>query len=117
MEASAPPRFGELLRRYRLERGLTQQGLAERSNLSVEAIGLLERAGRTRPQRETIVLLVRALELSPERESLLRAALGTTHEQHRRRGPGLSEQPLLSVVRADTEGPRRAPLPAQRTSF
>ena len=57
MEAASRPHFGTLLRQFRLDAGMTQQDLAERAKLSVEAIGTLERGARTRPYRETVVLL------------------------------------------------------------
>jgi transcriptional regulator with XRE-family HTH domain len=75
MEAASRGDFGRLLKQFRLDAGMTQQDLAERANLSVEAIGTLERGARTRPQRETVVLLARALGLPPEREMLLRGAV------------------------------------------
>ena len=71
MEAAGRPDFGALLRQFRLDAGMTQQELAERAKLSVEAISTLDRGARTRPYRETVVLLGRALRLSPEREALL----------------------------------------------
>ena len=76
MESAGRPHFGALLRQFRLNAGMTQQELAERARLSVQAIGLLERGERTRPQRETVLLLGRALELSPEGEALLGSAVG-----------------------------------------
>jgi eukaryotic-like serine/threonine-protein kinase len=69
---SAP--FGDLLRRYRLAAGLTQEELAERAGLSVQAIGALERGDRRAPRRDTLALLVEALQLAPEE----RARLETT---------------------------------------
>jgi transcriptional regulator with XRE-family HTH domain len=69
-----PPRFADLLRRYRLAAGLTQEELAERATLSARAVSDLERGLRTRPQRETIRLLAEALHLNPdERDHLLAA--------------------------------------------
>src|SRR5947209_16430817 len=44
-----PPTFGELLRRHRVAAGLSQEALAERTGLSVDAIGLLERGGAAAP--------------------------------------------------------------------
>ncbi len=79
---------------------MTQQELAERANLSVEAIGQLERGVRTRPQRETVVLLARALDLSPDRHALLTSAISSTHSP-RRRKHGYSDVPLLRLVRSD----------------
>jgi transcriptional regulator with XRE-family HTH domain len=49
MEAAGRLDFGALLRRFRLDAGMTQQTLAERAKLSVEAIGALERGARTDP--------------------------------------------------------------------
>ena len=58
--------LGELLRRYRRDRGLTQEELAERSGVSVAAISLLER-GRTHvAQRFTVHALSAALGLADE---------------------------------------------------
>ena len=71
MEAAGRADFGTLLRQLRLDAGMTQQELAERAHLSVEAIGQLERGARTRPQRETVALLLRALDLPAERQALL----------------------------------------------
>jgi transcriptional regulator with XRE-family HTH domain len=67
--------FGDLLRRYRVEAGLTQKALAERARMSLAAIGKLERGARQRPYRATIALLADALSLSPDdRLELERAA-------------------------------------------
>jgi transcriptional regulator with XRE-family HTH domain len=58
--------FGALLRRARLAAGLSQEELAERANLSREAISTLERGTRRAPRQETIELLAEALQLAPE---------------------------------------------------
>src|ERR1700729_1945775 len=79
MEPAGRPHFGALLRQFRLDAGMTQQELAERAKLSVEAVSTLERGARTRPYRETVALLGRALRLSPEQESLLTGAIGVAH--------------------------------------
>jgi transcriptional regulator with XRE-family HTH domain len=42
------PTFGELLRRYRLAASISQERLAERAGLSVQALSALEN-GRRRP--------------------------------------------------------------------
>jgi predicted ATPase/DNA-binding XRE family transcriptional regulator len=55
--------FGELLRRYRDNAGLTQEDLAERTGLTPQAIGLLERGERRRPHKYTVQKLAEALEL------------------------------------------------------
>src|SRR5262249_47360755 len=69
---SAP--FGDLLRRYRLAAGLTQEELAERAHLSVQAIGALERGGRQAPRRDTLALLAEAPQLAPEEGARLETA-------------------------------------------
>lgn len=70
-----PVRFGALLQRCRIARGLTQERLAERSGLSARGISDLERGLRTAPQRETVRLLSDALSLSPaERAAFVAAA-------------------------------------------
>ncbi|MDQ3854962.1 MAG: tetratricopeptide repeat protein [Chloroflexota bacterium] len=74
--------FGQLLRRHRLERSLSQEELAERAGLSVRAISDLERGIRRSPYSETVEMLARALELTPEQRAELIAAVD------RRRGPG-----------------------------
>lgn len=69
------PDFGELLRRYRLTAGLSQEVLAERARLSPYGISALERGYRRTPRRETLELLVGALALSDEdREAFETAA-------------------------------------------
>jgi tetratricopeptide (TPR) repeat protein/transcriptional regulator with XRE-family HTH domain len=66
--------FGDLLRRCRIEANLTQQTLAVRAHMSVQAIGMLERGTRRSPRRDTVVRLSRALGLAPpEAEALLAA--------------------------------------------
>ncbi|WP_428964778.1 ATP-binding protein [Micromonospora fluostatini] len=58
--------FGGLLRTLRLERGLTQEELAEAAGSSVRGIREME-SGRVRsPQRRTVVLLADALRLAGE---------------------------------------------------
>ena len=59
--------FGERLRRLRVAAGLSQEALAERSGLSVQAIGALETGKRRRPYPHTVAALADALGLT-ERE-------------------------------------------------
>ena len=69
------PTFGDLLRRHRRARDLTQEALAERAGVSVRAISDLERGTRAYPYRETVSLLAEALGLSgSERTALLVAS-------------------------------------------
>jgi transcriptional regulator with XRE-family HTH domain len=57
-------RFGDLLRAFRREAGLTQEELAARAGLSDRGIRLLE-SGGAKPRKATLHLLVDALELRP----------------------------------------------------
>ena len=67
--------FGELLQRFRLGAGLTQEALAERAGLSARGISDLERGVRAAPRKDTLRLLVDALPLEPaERTALVAAA-------------------------------------------
>jgi predicted ATPase/DNA-binding XRE family transcriptional regulator len=69
--------FGDLLKSYRRAAGLTQESLAERSDLSVNAISALERGERQHPYPRTIEALATALGLNDEgRASLIQAAAG-----------------------------------------
>jgi transcriptional regulator with XRE-family HTH domain/tetratricopeptide (TPR) repeat protein len=65
--------LGAALRARRIAAGLTQEELAERSGMSVRAIGDLERGRVTAPHRRTVRLLAGALGLDEEgRRDLLR---------------------------------------------
>jgi predicted ATPase/DNA-binding XRE family transcriptional regulator len=94
--------FGELLREHRLRRGFSQEYLAEKAGISLEAVSSLERGTRRAPYRNTLALLVAALELNPV-ESV---AFDEAASQARAR------------VRTGTTGARAANnLPAQFSSF
>ncbi|WBB71392.1 helix-turn-helix domain-containing protein [Micromonospora sp. WMMD1128] len=57
-------RFGDVLRTLRLERGLTQEELAEAAGSSVRGIRDMERGRVRSPQRRTVALLADALRLA-----------------------------------------------------
>jgi len=92
------PLFGALLRRYRLEAGLSQDTLAERSQMSVETIGALERGVRRWPYRETVELLASALKLDSRGKGELEAAAIRPQRHHSRSTAGLVPVPDLSAV-------------------
>jgi len=95
--------FGELLRRYRVAAGLSQEALAEAAGLSPRAISALERGERRAPQQETVRLLADALALAGEDRALLEQAVT------RRRGPrGTPPSP---------DSPSTTPLPSPLTSL
>lgn len=99
---SEPPLFGSLLKRHRLDRGLTHEALAERATLSVRAISDLERGVSTFPRLDTVKLLAAALNLSPiQREAFLWAAgRGRRWEESARRNVAVSgiPVPLTSLI-------------------
>jgi predicted ATPase len=74
VQAPHRPRFGTLLREFRLAAGLTQEALAERATMSAEGISALERGANQAPQRETLGLLVNALHLTTEQRRAIETA-------------------------------------------
>src|SRR5918998_912967 len=71
---SEPAAFGPLLRRSRLDAGLSQEELAERAGLSVNGVSALERGRRASPRPETVRMLADALGLDPGARAALVAA-------------------------------------------
>jgi tetratricopeptide (TPR) repeat protein/DNA-binding XRE family transcriptional regulator len=63
--------FGQLLRQLRGAAGLTQEDLADRSGLSVDAVSMLERGRRRAPRSGTVALLAEALGLDPGQRTVL----------------------------------------------
>jgi transcriptional regulator with XRE-family HTH domain len=57
-------KFGEALRRFRSDAGLSQEALAERADLSADFVGFIER-GDNVPTLTTILQLARALGVQP----------------------------------------------------
>lgn len=76
MDVDASSTFGDLLRRCRLARGLTQEELATCARLSVRGISDLERGLKLHPHRETVDLLANALGRSAEQQLRCEAARG-----------------------------------------
>ena len=72
MVQSAPTieHLGELLRRLRAEKGLTQEELAEKSGMSVRALSSLE-CGTSAPRIKTTRLIAAALEVDEEMRILM----------------------------------------------
>lgn len=93
--------FAQLLKRYRLAAGLTQEGLAERANLSARAVSDLERGIKTRPYRDTVDMLADALELGPDD----RSALHATVERRRSRIETTPPEETGDVTPAPAEAP------------
>jgi predicted ATPase/DNA-binding XRE family transcriptional regulator len=72
--ADEPRAFGDLLRRYRIGAGLTQEALAERAGLSSRGIADLERGVRRFPYPSTLRLLAESLGLTPDQAQALAEA-------------------------------------------
>jgi transcriptional regulator with XRE-family HTH domain len=80
--------FGPLLRRFRLQARLTQDGLAQRAGLSERNIRRLETDERANPQVGTVEALADALGLTPaERVELLAATGNQIPQQPPRKVP------------------------------
>jgi predicted ATPase/transcriptional regulator with XRE-family HTH domain len=75
------PAFADLLRYHRVAAGLSQEALAMRSGLSLQAVSHLERGIRRGPRRETVAALAGAMGLSATQTATLEGA------SHRRRSP------------------------------
>jgi predicted ATPase/transcriptional regulator with XRE-family HTH domain len=76
MPATRTSAVGDLLKRFRLAAGLTQEQLAERAGLSARGLSDIERGLKPRPHRDTIALLADALALGPTERATLIAATG-----------------------------------------
>jgi len=94
--------FCDLLKRHRLDSGISQEALAERARISASAIGALERGARRAPYRETVALLAAALRLSDVQHAELEAA---------------AERARGRTSRPGAEQSARNNLPARLTSF
>src|SRR5215469_10627319 len=75
MAGPDPVSVGELLRRYRIQSGLTQEELAERAGMSARAIRALETSPQRAPRTYTLALLESALDLTAADHALLEAAI------------------------------------------
>src|SRR5215813_76839 len=78
--------FGQLLTGFRLDRGMSQDDLADRSGLSVRGIRGLERGQVTRPRWASVSLLADALALTDAERAAFREAAAGLDE--RAGGPG-----------------------------
>ena len=99
--AAATARFAELLRQFRLALGLSQEELAERARLSVNAVGLLERGARNVPRRATVDALANALELENAKREEFEASVRRAR----------------TMEASDAEPARLTNIPAQASSF
>jgi non-specific serine/threonine protein kinase len=96
MTSSESDSFRELLHRYRVDRGLTQEELASRSGLSTRTISDLERGEKTRPHAPTVDLIAKALKLSAVERDDLEAARRRGDRGVGSRSQSLSPEPDIS---------------------
>jgi len=73
-ESFTQGRFGVLVRKYRLRRGITQKQLADLSTVSIRAIRDLELSRSRRPRRDTVQLVADGLGLGDWERARLEAA-------------------------------------------
>jgi predicted ATPase/DNA-binding XRE family transcriptional regulator len=76
--AQEPVALGELLKRYRIAAGLTQEELAERAGVSARSISDLERGLQRTPYPSTVRRLAEALQLGAEERTIFQT-LGAGH--------------------------------------
>ncbi len=106
--------FGDLLRRYRVGAGLTQEALAERAGISVRGLSDLERGARRAPRRDTLLLLTEALDLSEHERTVFqaisrqRSARGRRPVAYRRN----ASVPLVRLLGSGAGVPHMRQLPA-----
>src|SRR3954464_6832386 len=79
MDTDPPVPVGDLLRRYRVASGRTQEELAEASGVSARSISDLERGLLRRSRKDTIHLLADALALAREGRPRFEAAARLGH--------------------------------------
>ena len=83
-------RFAAAVRAYRLDAGMTQQELAQRSGVSVAALRDLEQGRRSHPRPATVCALSQALGLNPPRAADLARAATVSRQRHEGHGSDLS---------------------------
>jgi len=104
--AGDPQTFRALVRQHRQAASLSQEALAERAGLSVDAISVIERGKRGVPRPDTVALLARALGLSSEERAAFIAA-----------ARAIGVPPAASVAPARTSPLTLPPLPAFLTAL
>jgi predicted ATPase/DNA-binding CsgD family transcriptional regulator/transcriptional regulator with XRE-family HTH domain len=105
--------FGTLLRRHRLLVGLSQEELAERARVSLNAVGALERGINRQPHPRTVALLADALGLpADQRAELMRASRSDLDD-------GADQLARPGTPRSDgrSVAPSHSNLPASATSL
>jgi predicted ATPase/DNA-binding XRE family transcriptional regulator len=89
-DAANTAELAALLKKFRIQAGLSQQALAERALISVQAVSALERGYRKAPYHVTLERIANALALSQEAREALE------HSAPRSRGPRLADHGTLT---------------------
>jgi predicted ATPase/transcriptional regulator with XRE-family HTH domain len=97
VDASTGSTFGKLLRSHRTSANLTQEELAERTGLTPQAIGKLERGERRRPHKYTVGELAEALGLTGQDLARFEAAARRSPVHRASAGPYLGDLPTPST--------------------
>ncbi|HEY2475947.1 MAG TPA: helix-turn-helix domain-containing protein, partial [Candidatus Cybelea sp.] len=108
--SASPPvaEFGTLLKRLRVQAGISQEQLAERARISAKTVGAYERGDRRAPYRDTLALIVAALGITGAACDELEAAA----DEARRRGPRAIERSSAGEFTTHLTN-----LPSPRTTF
>ena len=106
--ASALAVFGGHLRRFRLQRGFTQEELAEHADVSRATIASLEQGQRSRPHVRTVAALADALQLGPVDRVAFMQLASAAPAPHRNAAAKLTPAPEAQ----SSTGQTRLPVPA-----
>jgi predicted ATPase/transcriptional regulator with XRE-family HTH domain len=83
---TATPSFGDLLHRFRVAAGLTQEALAAQAGMSTHSVSDIERGVHRAPRKDSLGPLVKALGLSAQERAELKGSI------ERRRRPRVSTE-------------------------
>src|SRR5256885_1798099 len=113
--------FGDLLRRYRVAAGLSQEALAEQARMSARAISDLERGVHRLPYKDTVAQLATALGLTATERAMLEAAArgprdAATADDRRAEGPPGAPPPAPAPPPPHPP-PTEAPVPTWRMAL
>jgi predicted ATPase/DNA-binding XRE family transcriptional regulator len=97
------PTFRDLLREHRRTVGYSQEDLAERSGLSVGAIGSLEQGLRRGPHRDTVKALADALGLSKSARKEFEEAAARARGRQRQKSSGIPASLTSFVERREVD--------------
>ena len=112
-EANRSSDFGELLRARRRVAGLTQEELAERSELSVRAVSDLERGRTARPYPRSARMLADALKLAGTDRELFLSAATSASRPGPAPDPDISHQPVPGSADPRVPGSADQPVPGR----